>query len=137
MAILPRDPLWPSPRENPRLLDQYGLPISADDDQSGPVIPHPLTFGMVLNIIAKTYSYRWDEALRHLPQNALAMRRDCFIKALLQERKLPTVNRKWQLVPDLASRKKSGRILGAYVICMEMCGRRAQIGLTAITRDAF
>jgi hypothetical protein len=100
MAILPSDPLWPNQRVNSRLLDQYGLPLSRDDDQSGPVIPHPLTFGMVLNIIAKTYSYRWDEALRHLPQNALAMRRDCFIKALLQERKLPTVNRKWQLVPD-------------------------------------
>lgn len=86
--------------DTPRLVDQYGLPIPRDGDESQALIPHPLTFGYVLNTIAKTYSFRWDEALRHLPQNALAMRRDCFIRSLLQERKLPTANRSWQLTPD-------------------------------------
>ncbi len=86
--------------DTPRLVDQFGLPIPRDGDESQALIPHPLTFGYVLNTIAKTYSFRWDEALRHLPQNALAMRRDCFIRSLLQERKLPTANRSWQLTPD-------------------------------------
>ncbi len=81
-------------------IDQYGIPILQDGARDQPVIPHPLSFGMILNTVWKTYSYRWDEALRHLPQNALAMRRDAYIRSLLQERKLPTVNRTWQLKPD-------------------------------------
>src|SRR5208282_704776 len=83
-----------------QVVDPYGLPILRDGMHDQPVIPHPLTFGMILNTVWKTYSYRWDEALRHLPENALAMRRDAYIRALLQERKLPTVNRTWQLRPD-------------------------------------
>src|ERR1700734_322309 len=86
--------------ESIRLVDQYGLPILQADRLDEPVIPHPLSFGSILNTIAKTYSYRWDEALRHLPENALAMRRDAYVKSLLQERKMPTVNRSWQLVAD-------------------------------------
>src|SRR5271163_632166 len=30
----------------------------------------------------------------------MAMRRDCYIRSLLQERAMPTVNRKWQLVGE-------------------------------------
>src|SRR5579862_7694969 len=66
----------------------------------GEVLPHVLSFAAIWNNITKIYSYRWDEALRHQPENALAMRRDCYIRSLLQERALPTVNRKWQLVPE-------------------------------------
>ena len=73
--------------------------LSAWLDQ-GEVIPHVLTFGSILNQVSETYSYRWDEAIRHLPRNALAMRRDCFIRALLQERALSTANCSWQLQPE-------------------------------------
>jgi len=83
----------------PKILDAYGLPIQTPGDQSTPLIPHAMTFGYILNTVAKTYSFRWDEALKHLPANALAMRRDCYLRSLLQERVLPTVNRAWQIVP--------------------------------------
>ena len=83
-----------------RLVDQFGLPILQGDRTDEPVIPHPLSFGSLLNTIARTYSFRWNEALRHLPQNALAMRREAFIKSMLQERKMPTINRTWQLKAD-------------------------------------
>src|ERR1700733_14970067 len=66
----------------------------------GEVLPHVLSFAAIWNNISKIYSYRWDEALRHQPENALAMRRDCYIRSLLQERALPTVNRKWQIVGE-------------------------------------
>jgi len=66
----------------------------------GEVLPHVLSFAAIWNNLSKIYSYRWDEALRHQPENALAMRRDCYIRALLQERAMPTVNRRWQIVGE-------------------------------------
>jgi hypothetical protein len=62
--------------------------------------PHVLTFGQLMNTVWKTYSYRYDEALRNNPADALAMRRDCYFRSLLQERLLPTARRKWQLEVD-------------------------------------
>ncbi|HYE77976.1 MAG TPA: hypothetical protein VEI97_08325 [bacterium] len=62
--------------------------------------PHVYTFAQVLNTVWKTYSYRSDEAIRHSAANALAMRRDCYLRALLQERLLPTARRKWKLEVD-------------------------------------
>src|SRR5579862_3764594 len=85
----------------------------------GEVLPHVLTFAAIWNNITKIYSYRWDEALRHQPENALAMRRDCYIRSLLQERVLPTVNRKWQIVPEDANdsvQKATAKTLTAIVI---------------------
>jgi len=63
-------------------------------------IPHVLTFANILGQVYKAYSHRYDEALRHFPQNALAMRRDAYLQSLLQERYLPTARRKWQLEVD-------------------------------------
>ena len=81
------------------LVDLAGKPMS-DNGSQGAVLPHAFTFASVWNSISRVYSYRWDEALKHLPENALAMRRDCYIRSLLQERAMPTVNRKWQIVGD-------------------------------------
>src|SRR5580704_4533090 len=81
------------------ILNSSGRPF--DDFLSrGEVLPHVLSFAAIWNNLSKIYSYRWDEALRHQPENALAMRRDCYIRALLQERAMPTVNRKWQIVSE-------------------------------------
>ncbi len=57
-------------------------------------------FAQITNQSAKTFSYRYDEALRQFPQHALAMRRDALIEALLQERYCPTANRSWQICPE-------------------------------------
>lgn len=71
-----------------------------EGSEPGKVVPHVLTFAQILNTVAKTYSYRWDEALRNLPSNALAMRRDCYIRSLLNERKFPTAQLEWQIEVD-------------------------------------
>lgn len=79
--------------------DYLGSPsrLNPIRDDNGELIPHVFTFGSILNTVSKTYSYRYDEAIRHNPENALAMRRDCYIDALLQERSSPTVNREWNI----------------------------------------
>lgn len=76
-----------------------GSPVRISDG-NGELIPQVFTFASILNTVSKTYSYRWDEAIRHNPENALAMRRDAYIRSLLQERSVPTVNREWNIKPD-------------------------------------
>lgn len=69
--------------------------------QPNMLVPHVYSFSSLIQTAARVYSYRYDEALRHLPGNALAMRRDAFIDALLQERTTPTAMRNWSIwVPD-------------------------------------
>lgn len=76
-------------------------PNLRDNPEPGSLVPHVYSFNAVLNNSAQIYSYRHDEALRHLPANALAMRRDAFIESLLQERILPNAQRPWSIrVPD-------------------------------------
>lgn len=94
----PRDDT-PSDRytpQSPDAVDNKQAAVGHDDRPA----PHVLTFGQLLNTIWKTYSYRYDEALRNNPADALAMRRDCYFRSLLQERLLPTARRKWQLEVD-------------------------------------
>ncbi len=66
----------------------------------GFALPHALNFQALYNNYAKAYSFRWDEAMRDNRNNALAMRRDVFIRSLLQERILPTANLPWALEVD-------------------------------------
>lgn len=84
-------------RSIPHLYDGIGRRITNDD---GTLIPTARTFQSVWNSFNKTFSYKRDEALRDSPENALAMRRDIKLRALLQERLLPTINRKWQFVVE-------------------------------------
>lgn len=77
------------------LMRPDGTPLTGPD---GALAPHAYNFVQVLNTYNRLYSYRWDEALRDAPQNALAMRRDAFYQSLLQERTAANVNRKWRLV---------------------------------------
>lgn len=63
-------------------------------------LPHALNFQSLYNNYSKTYSFRWDEAMRDNRNNALAMRRDVFIRSLMQERILPTANLPWSLEVD-------------------------------------
>ncbi len=86
------------------LLGADGQPLRPGQD--GWVAPHALNFASVLNTVSKTYSYRWDEALKDSPANALAMRRDAYYLGLLQERVAPTAGLNWHVkVPKSAGNK--------------------------------
>lgn len=69
-------------------------------DKDGMLLPHYRTFTSVWNLHSRQYHYRFDEAIRQSPQNALAMRRDAFIMALRQERYYPTANTNWHIETD-------------------------------------
>lgn len=76
-------------------------PQISGNPQPGFVVPHVYSFNALINSASRIYSYRYDEALRHMQSNALAMRRDAFIESLLQERYFPTSQRNWSVkVPD-------------------------------------
>jgi hypothetical protein len=83
-------------------------PQIGDNPAPHEIVPHVYSFSSLINTFNRTYSYRFDEALRHMPSNALGMRRDAYIEALLQERFLPTSQRNWSIwVPDLADPKQA------------------------------
>lgn len=89
-----------SPRDNIKVEDfrlPDGSPLVGPD---GYLVPPAREFSMVVNAATRIYSYRFDEAMRDNWVQARAMRRDAFIRALLEERMLPTINRKWQLEVD-------------------------------------
>lgn len=71
-----------------------------DEDDKDQLFGHHTLFASIINILSKTYSYRFDEAMRNIPANALAMRRDAYIQSLLEERFLPTVHRSWDIVVE-------------------------------------
>lgn len=64
------------------------------------LVPASQTTAMVVNTGTRTYSYRFDEAMRDNFVAARAMRRDAFLRGLMEERILPTINRRWQLEVD-------------------------------------
>lgn len=88
----------------PQLVDGSGRPIrSGQNSQArGVALPHGLTFVARYQGASKTYLHdRFDEALRHSRQDALAMRNDAYLMGLLQERMLAVAGLNWHLeVPD-------------------------------------
>lgn len=88
------------PNENLKVEDfrlPDGSPMLGPD---GYLVPPAREFSMVVNAATRVYSYRFDEAMRDSFINARAMRRDAFIRGLLEERILPTINRRWQIDVD-------------------------------------
>ena len=79
------------------LINTDGESIQTDD---GWLLPHYRTFSAIFNAVNQTYSYRYDEALKHLPENALAMRRDAFVMALLRERQMQVAQLKGHVEPE-------------------------------------
>jgi len=117
----PRPPLPAQPKPAPRPFALEGLPdgfkiadstprLNSEDlklpdgtpmvGPNGYLVPEARSFSMVVNSATRVFSYRFDEAMRDNFVNARAMRRDAFIRGLLEERILPTINRKWQLEVD-------------------------------------
>ncbi len=83
------------------LVDSSGNDILSEKRPDGFAVPHVFTFASLFQGGFKTYfQERWDEALRHHRTNALAMRRDAWLMALLRERKDGTLRLKWHLEPD-------------------------------------
>lgn len=77
----------------PRLLGPDGKPIPPDN----PAVEHVHTFSSLINIASRSYSYRWDESYSYSRADALAMRRDCGLMALLRERQFPSAQMPWHL----------------------------------------
>lgn len=88
------------PSTQGRLVDSQGNLLSSDSPQMD--LPYEQTFSAIIQGMSKSFlAGNFDEALRTNRQNALAMRRDCWLMALLSERIEGTVSRKWTLeVPD-------------------------------------
>lgn len=82
----------PSPDQQKAVGELFG--------EDGLLIPTARSFSGMYNTFARVYSYRYDEAMRHFPENARAMRRDTFFSALMQERTRPLVNHAWEVVLD-------------------------------------
>lgn len=81
-------------------LRMEDLTTPGGDKMFGPdglLIPPARSVAMVVNSALRVFSYRFDEAMRDNFVNARAMRRDAFIRGLMEERILPTVNRKWEI----------------------------------------
>src|SRR5262245_49496242 len=71
------------------------------DDPDELAIPHVYTFGSIIQGASYTYMHgRHDEAMKHSRENAIGMRRDPFIMALLNERKRDVLRQKWHIEPD-------------------------------------
>jgi hypothetical protein len=69
---------------------------------NGFMLDHYRTFSGVINTFSQTYSARWSEAAKDSRENALAMRRDAYLMALLQERKLQCAQLGWHIEPENA-----------------------------------
>jgi hypothetical protein len=58
---------------------------------------HYQTFSQIVNYASRTYRWRFDEALRHNRENALAIRRDPVVMDALRSRQIPTAQLEWHL----------------------------------------
>lgn len=83
------------------LVDGSGKPLIDSRYRDGFAVPHVLTFASIIGSGYAYYHQNWDEAQRHSREDALAMRRDCFLMGLMQERKLAVASLPWHLeVPN-------------------------------------
>lgn len=88
------------------ILDHNGHPfqhLNGDASRlknTGFALSNVSTFSGLVQAVSKTYRWAFDEALRTSPNDALAMRRDGAIMAMLRERQMPTAQAKWHLEPE-------------------------------------
>ncbi len=87
------------------ILGPDGRPMRPSWDEGGPEsgmgIGHVAQFASMIGSAWKTFVHdRWDEAMRHGREEALAMRNDCFLQSLMQERALATASLKWHIEVD-------------------------------------
>lgn len=82
-----------------QLLDQHGRPLSGQ--RNGFALPPVLTTSAIYRGAYHTFlDEKYDEALRHNRDNGLAMRRDCWLMALVEERIRKVLGLKWSIEVD-------------------------------------
>jgi hypothetical protein len=82
----------------PSILDQFGKRISTFDDFA---IPSVISFSSILGSSYRTFWHGlYDEAMRHSREDALVMRRDAFLMALLRERQRSVARLRWHIEGD-------------------------------------
>ncbi len=69
-------------------------------DADGMLLPQFRTFQSLFNLFSKTYATRWDEAVRHGHENAVAMKNDTYFRALMAERLDPLGLWDWTVKAD-------------------------------------
>lgn len=103
------------------LPDGRPLHVAAENfrDGEGLALPPVFSFAAVIGGASKTYYHdRFDEAMRHSRENALAMRRDAFLMSLLQERKMAVSSLPWYLeTPDPKDRLQA-KVRGVLTQCL-------------------
>jgi hypothetical protein len=82
----------------PLEFDRNGEARNARPDDFA--VPHVWTFSALYRGAQKTYEHLFDEAMEEGRDQALAMKRDVHLAALLQERKLAVAGLKWHLEVD-------------------------------------
>jgi hypothetical protein len=79
-------------------FDRNGEATNARPDEFA--IPHVWSFSALYRGARRTYKHLFDEAMEEGRDQALAMKRDVHLAALLQERKLTVAGLKWHLEVD-------------------------------------
>ena len=87
----------------PRTPTDSRRPLTPPLRDDGLRVEHVQTFTGVVAGVAKTYRWRFDEALRNNEADALAMRRDGYLFSLLRERQMPSARAQWHVEPEDAS----------------------------------
>lgn len=103
------------------LPDGRPLHVAAEDfrDGEGLALPPVFSFAAVIGGASKTYYHdRFDEAMRHSRENALAMRRDAFLMSLLQERKMAVSSLPWYLETPDPKDKLQAKVRGVLTQCL-------------------
>lgn len=92
---------------NKGILGPDGLPWHDPDNKrtrgpdTGFAVSPVIMFSSVMGSGWRTYWHdRWDEAMRHGREQAIAMTRDAFLMGLMQERKLAASSLKWHIEVD-------------------------------------
>jgi phage gp29-like protein len=81
-----------------KVLGPDGKPWQDQHGYDRMPLPHVLQFNSIIGSAWRTYYHgQHDDAIKNDPEFAVAMRRDPLLMAMLQERKMSTVNRRWHI----------------------------------------
>lgn len=84
-----------------QLLDAWGEPIRRDAPDYGFQVGHPIQFSSILSSGYRSYFHgQYDQAVKHSREGAVAMKNDCFLQALLNERKFAVASLNWHIEVD-------------------------------------
>jgi hypothetical protein len=91
------DPVQESPYEHGAPLPEAVRSEHLPPGKGRAEVAHYQTFSQYVNAVSRVYRWRFDEALRHNRENALALRRDPVVMDALRSRQIPTAQLAWHL----------------------------------------